>query len=77
METESKDESIKELPIEMQKILKNINFPVKKHDIIEQESKSAAIPDILRELGMLPDKEYNSAEDIAKEIHRIYSGIPA
>lgn len=74
MGTEIKDSSIKELPMEIQKILKNIDFPVKRNDIIEQERKSAAIPDILQELGMLPDKEYNSAEDVAEELQKIYIG---
>ncbi|OEU41304.1 hypothetical protein BGV40_15655 [Methanosarcina sp. Ant1] len=77
METESKGGSIKDLPMEIQEILKNMDFPVTRNDIIEQERKSEAIQDILRELGMLPDKKYNSAEDIAKELHRIYIGIPA
>jgi ABC-type antimicrobial peptide transport system ATPase subunit len=77
METENKGGNTKELPREMQKILKSIDFPVSKKDLIEQEKKSEAIPDILRELGMLPDKKYNSAEDVAEEIQKIYSGIPA
>jgi hypothetical protein len=77
METEIKGLSIKELPMEIQEILKNIEFPVKKNDIIEQERKSGAIPDILRELGMLPDKEYNSAEDVTEELQRLYIGTPS
>jgi len=77
METESRTENINDLPMEMQKILKNIHYPVKRNEIIENERESAAIPDVLVELGMLPDKQYNSAEDVAKEIHRIYIGIPA
>ncbi len=77
METENKGGSIKELPIELQKVLKNTDFPVKRKDLIEQERKSGAISDVLRELGMLPDKEYNSAEDVAEELHRIYFGVPA
>ncbi|WP_292374067.1 MULTISPECIES: DUF2795 domain-containing protein [unclassified Methanosarcina] len=75
METDSKDGSIKELPMEIQKILANIDFPVNRKDIIEQERKSGAIPDILQELGMLPDRKYDSAEDVAKELHNIYIGI--
>ncbi len=75
METDSKDGSIKKLPMEIQKILANIDFPVNRKDIIEQERKSGAIPDILQELGMLPDRKYDSAEDVAKELHNIYIGI--
>jgi hypothetical protein len=77
METESKDGSIKELPMEIQELLKNTDFPVTRNDIIEQEKKRGAISDILRELGMLPYRKYNSAEDVAKELHIIYMGIPA
>lgn len=77
METESKSRFIAELPVETQKILKNIDFSIKRNDIIEQARKSGAIPDILQELGMLPDKKYNSVEDVAEELHRIYMGIPA
>lgn len=77
METESKSGFITELPVETQEILKNIAYPVKRNDIIEQARKSGAIPDILRELGMLPDKEYNSLESVAEELHVIYMGIPA
>lgn len=77
METDSRAGNIKELPIEMQKILQTTNFPVKKKDIIDQGKKSKTTPDIMQEFGMLPDKEYNSAEDVAKEIHEIYIGVLA
>ena len=77
METESKSGFITKLPVETQEILKNIAYPVKRNDIIGQARKSGAIPDILRELGMLPDRQYNSAEDAAEELQIIYMGIPA
>jgi len=76
METENKAGYITELPIEIQKMFKNLDFPIEKNGIIEQARKSKAIPDILRELGMLPDKKYNSAEDIAEELHKTYMGVP-
>ena len=77
METESKRGFITKLPVETQEILKNIAYPVNRNDIIGQARKSRAIPDILRELGMLPDRQYNSAEDAAEELQIIYMGIPA
>lgn len=77
MKTECKGESIKELPIEIQEILKSIDFPANRKDIIERERKSRAILDILRGLGMLPDREYTCAEEVAYELHRIYMGIPS
>ena len=77
MGSESKGGSIEELPMEIQEILKNTDFPVNRDDIIEQARKSGAIPDMLVELGMLPEKKYNSAEDVAKELHRLYLGVPS
>ncbi|AKB81321.1 hypothetical protein MSBR3_0743 [Methanosarcina barkeri 3] len=77
MENESKREYVTELPLEIQKMLKNIDFPIERKEVIEQARKSKAIPDILRELGMLPDKKYNSAEDLAEELHIVYIGVPA
>jgi len=77
METESKREYVTELPLEIQKVLNNLDFPIERKEVIEQARKSKAIPDILRELGMLPDKKYNSAEDLAEELHIVYIGVPA
>jgi len=77
METESKSRFITELPVETQEILNNIAYPVKRNEIIGQARNSGAIPDILRELGMLPDRQYNSAEDVAEELHIVYMGVPA
>lgn len=77
METESKSEYITELPVEIQMILKNIDFPAERKDIIEQAKKNKATPDILVELGMLPDKNYNGAKDVAGELHEVYLGVPA
>jgi hypothetical protein len=77
METESKSKNMEELPIEIQEILKNMDFPASRNDIVKKEMKSGAISDILRALGMLPEKNYNSAEDVAKELHKIFVGIPS
>jgi ABC-type antimicrobial peptide transport system ATPase subunit len=77
MENESKIGNIKELPMEMQRVLNNIDFPATRNKIIEQERKSRPIPDILQGLGMLPDREYTSAEEVATELHKIYMGVPA
>lgn len=76
METEIKSRFIAELPVKTQDILNSIYFPVRRNGIIEQVRKNGAIPDILREVGMLPDKKYNSIEDVAEELHKIYIGIP-
>lgn len=77
MEIESKGAFITELPVKTQEILRNMDYPVKRNDIIGRASRSGAIPDVLRELGMLPDRKFYSAEDVAEELHKIYMGIPA
>jgi uncharacterized protein (DUF2267 family) len=77
MDAESKGGSIEELPIEIKDMLKNTDFPISKNDLVEQEKKRDSIADILRILGMLPNKKFNSAEDVAKELHRIFVGIPS
>jgi len=70
MEVGSKSESILDLPKETQEILKNIKFPANRDNIIEQTRKSGATQDILEDIGMLPDKEYKSANEVARELHR-------
>ncbi|RXA20821.1 DUF2795 domain-containing protein [Methanosarcina sp. MSH10X1] len=77
MENETKSGFITELPMEAQKILQSMDFPVKRNEIIAQAKKSGAIPDILREFGLLPDKQYNSAEEVAGELHIVYMGVPS
>lgn len=77
MEIESKSGFVIELPMEIQRVLKSIDFPAQRNEILEQAKKSGEIRDILRELGMLPDKEYDSAEDVALQLHKIYIGVPS
>lgn len=77
METESKSRFIAELPVETQKIINDMAYPVNRNDIIGQAKKSGAIPDIMRGFGMLTDRQYNSAEDVAEELHIIYLGPPS
>ena len=77
MGKETKSEFIVELPMGAQKILQSMDFPVKRNEIIAQAKKSGALPDILRELGLLPDKQYNNAEEVAEELHMIYMGVPS
>jgi hypothetical protein len=56
-------------PIEVQKALKNINYPVKKKDLIEHAKKHNASIEVMQVLQSLPDKEYTNAADVSKEFH--------
>ncbi len=59
------------VPMDIQNVLQNIKFPAKKNDIIQQARSSGAMADqLLENLGMLPDKEYASANEVIKELQR-------
>ncbi|MGB9929798.1 MAG: DUF2795 domain-containing protein [Methanosarcina sp.] len=60
------------IPMDIQNLLQKVKFPAKKNDIIQQARQSGAMSDQLMEnLDMLPDKEYKSVTDVAKELQRI------
>lgn len=59
------------VPMDIQNVLQNIKFPAKKNDIIQQARGKGAMADqLLENLGMLPDKEYASADEVVKELQR-------
>ncbi len=53
-------------PIEVQKALKDINYPVNKKQLIEHAKKHKADSKVLEVLKDLPDKEYTNAADVSK-----------
>jgi Protein of unknown function (DUF2795). len=68
MKTGSAGKTIEEkLPMETEKVLEKLKFPVKKSDIIEEARKQGVQESILQDLGMLPDREYKSIDDIRQE----------
>jgi hypothetical protein len=56
-------------PIEVQKALKNIDYPVHKKDLIQHAKKHKANSKVMEVLEELPEKEYTSAADVSKEFH--------
>lgn len=54
-------------PVQVQKFLKDINYPVKKQDLIEHAKKHNASNEVLQDLEKLPDKEYTNAADVSRE----------
>jgi Protein of unknown function (DUF2795) len=54
-------------PVQVQRFLKDINYPVKKHDLIEHAKKNKASKEVLQDLEKLPDKEYTNAADVSRE----------
>lgn len=54
-------------PIEVQKALKNMNYPAKKEDLIKHARNRDASNEVMQVLEGLPDKQYNNAADVSKE----------
>ncbi|WP_292388242.1 DUF2795 domain-containing protein [Methanosarcina sp. UBA5] len=54
-------------PIEVQKALKDIDYPVKKKQLIEHAKKHNASDKVIEVLEDLPDKEYTNAAAVSKE----------
>jgi hypothetical protein len=54
-------------PIEVQKALKNIDYPVHKKDLIAHAKKHNASSEVMQVLESLPEKEYKNAADVSKE----------
>ncbi|PAV13382.1 hypothetical protein ASJ81_18035 [Methanosarcina spelaei] len=60
------------VPMDIQHVLQNVKFPAKKNEIIQQAKSSGAMADpLLENLGMLPDKEYASIDEVVKELEKI------
>jgi Protein of unknown function (DUF2795) len=54
-------------PVEVQKSLKDINYPVHKKDLIQHAKKHGASEKVLAALESLPDKEYTNAVSVSQE----------
>ena len=54
-------------PIEVQKALKDIDYPVKRQGLIEHAKKRNASNEVMQVLESLPDKDYSNAADVSKE----------
>jgi len=54
-------------PIEVQKSLKDIDYPVNKKQLIEHAKKHDASREVIEVLEDLPDKEYTNATDVSRE----------
>jgi Protein of unknown function (DUF2795) len=54
-------------PIEVQKALKNMNYPANKEDLIKHAKDRDASDKVMQDIENLPEKEYTSASDVSKE----------
>lgn len=56
-------------PIEVQKHLKNIDYPKTKKEVIDYAINHGATQAVLDDLNDLSDKTYNNAADVSREFH--------
>ncbi|MBJ2122087.1 DUF2795 domain-containing protein [Arthrobacter sp. MSA 4-2] len=54
-------------PIDIQKALGGIDYPVSKDDLVKHAEGSGAGDEVMQTLRGLPDREYDSPTDVNKE----------
>ncbi|HII92640.1 MAG TPA: DUF2795 domain-containing protein [Methanosarcina sp.] len=54
-------------PIEVQKALKDMDYPAKKEDLVKHAKNRNASDEVMQDIKELPDKEYKNAADVSKE----------
>jgi hypothetical protein len=58
-------------PIQVQKFLKGIDYPVSKQQIIQTAQREGADENVMQALQRLPEHEYNSPNDISEELGKL------
>lgn len=55
-------------PIQIQKYLSDIDYPCEKQDLLDAADVQGADDNVMYTLSQLPEREYNSPNDVAEEI---------
>jgi hypothetical protein len=55
-------------PIQLEKYLKGIDYPVSKADLLKQAEKNGADENTRTTLAQLPDKSFDSPTDVSKAV---------
>lgn len=58
-------------PIDIQKHLKEMDYPASKEDLINHAQEHGADENICAVLNELPEEEYHSAADVSKAIGKV------
>ncbi|MEN3297578.1 MAG: hypothetical protein V7642_6831 [Burkholderiales bacterium] len=59
-------------PIQVQKYLKGVDYPVDKRKLLETARKEGADENILKTLEQLPEKKYDAPVDVSQEIGKLH-----
>jgi len=58
-------------PIQLQKYLKGLDYPVNKKELISAAKKNGADKAVNSLLNMLPERDYQTPVDVSKELGKI------
>lgn len=58
-------------PIQVQKVLKGMEYPASKQDVVEHAKKHGADENICSTLEQMPDQEFETPADVSKAIGEI------
>jgi hypothetical protein len=58
-------------PIQLQKYLKGLDYPVTKQQLLEAAKKNGADENVLYTLQQLPEKKYDAPVDVSEEVGKI------
>ncbi|MBX5446246.1 DUF2795 domain-containing protein [Sphaerobacter sp.] len=58
-------------PVQLQKFLGGINYPIDKRALLDRARDAGADSDVLDALQRLPDQRYNSPTDISEQIGKL------
>jgi len=53
--------------VEVLNILKDLHYPLKKQNLIQQAIKHGASRNIIEDLKSIPDREYTSSDNVIRE----------
>ncbi|USX55984.1 DUF2795 domain-containing protein [Lentzea sp. HUAS12] len=57
-------------PIEVQKYLSGVDYPVTRRQLVEKARENGASDDIVSALEKLPDREYNGPNAVSAEVSK-------
>ncbi len=58
-------------PIQVQKYLGGLHYPVSKDDILDKAKEEGADKNVLQMLDRIPDREYPSPVEVSREVGKL------
>lgn len=58
-------------PVQVQKFLGGLDYPVSKQDVLEKAREKGADENVLKALESIPDRQYDSPVSISREVGKL------